>query len=1192
MAESTEPRALTAALAAPAFVTRGGGAAMHAANRHVERWAPENSASRHGSLRNLGFVDRLVSPWLQTAQRSASMRMFSQMRQGFAEREGAPVSWVFPRPWYQDELDWMAAARKVTPTSPARQAPALLTTRGTFVAPHAMPAELYEYVAPSLSVARGDQPASDERVYSPLVPFAAAQAAHSMARGVAPLVGDAGAQRMSPGLRAVLSTMLERAATMRSAPAADTRIASRAPELETPPAPRPEPQISTRVAEDLAVQRVRVAELQRVARVLAERELAARVAAPSPVVAPEPAQQPRPQVSDAAAIASEQQRVEQRIAERLAERSAQAAQVERQRREVEERVAQTTRAQATARLHEQAREAAVRDARAAAIAAPPVEARARAEEPIAPAPASIHPEIASALAALPPEMAAYVGRRPERAVHAIHELGDALRGVELLARNAASGGTFESARGPRLAMPAGLGGLVAMVDRAQPVTAPTITQPQVRAPRVPATFVAPGAARGALPSALGATAATTPAAIQHVAWADRWLARFAGARPQSLDALTLASATPEHRLAALAAAAPDSVFVSPAPEATGYGLRATGSEPLERSAPRATEARELRKIDTSVMRIADDAETPDEMFFAIAAAAGKSRISSSPDARRPTPDAPAESAGVTRETLADILAQTAPGAPGAGMAAQLASSPYAPALRHLLPLAAAPSFDVRALFGGGLASAFLAGLIAPDSHEIASIAQLPHWSDAGAAAPVEATREVADWDAAYVAPDVPRDREELAPLTTLRSALLSFEVEQRSPGAAIETRAMTETQSPHVLARSLVEAMALPMMGDAALGQPLVAPGGAPERAGAAFAAPGMIADRAQAWSVAQERSSADLAFDFVPPELVLAARVYGLGPAEAAQAARLAVAGPGQLAAMAGAIDRTFVQAMAIEQQRATGYGLRAAGPEAAKPSLARPFATVYPTEGGEVAGAMGQQTFAPSATAFGVERRAPRGAFLWPSAAVAALGMTAPAPDGDHSMSVAALELLAAQSVAELGTYAALGETGTGTGTGTEDEVLEHVGGMVPAARKAKFEALYLALGQSERSWTPATRAARAFALAGRGEDTVSARERASMAWDVLPAVYAGDSHDDAPVSTGEAASRALQRREALRDAGFLEMRPGLGRLSARAGEALGSYVAPASAPAAPAASTRDTGAVLRAPTAAQELVQTGRS
>jgi hypothetical protein len=58
MAITNEPRALTAALAGPAFTTRGGGLAMHAADRHVERWAPEASASRVRPLRSLGFVDR------------------------------------------------------------------------------------------------------------------------------------------------------------------------------------------------------------------------------------------------------------------------------------------------------------------------------------------------------------------------------------------------------------------------------------------------------------------------------------------------------------------------------------------------------------------------------------------------------------------------------------------------------------------------------------------------------------------------------------------------------------------------------------------------------------------------------------------------------------------------------------------------------------------------------------------------------------------------------------------------------------------------------------------------------------------------------------------------------------------------------------------------------------------------------
>src|SRR4029079_9016963 len=112
MTNDTEPRALGAALAAQAFVTRGHGVAMHAANRHVERWAPETTAKRVRSMHTLGFVDRLVASGVTTARRSASLRLFSQYaRTGASEREASPVSWVFPRPWYQDELDWMGAAR-------------------------------------------------------------------------------------------------------------------------------------------------------------------------------------------------------------------------------------------------------------------------------------------------------------------------------------------------------------------------------------------------------------------------------------------------------------------------------------------------------------------------------------------------------------------------------------------------------------------------------------------------------------------------------------------------------------------------------------------------------------------------------------------------------------------------------------------------------------------------------------------------------------------------------------------------------------------------------------------------------------------------------------------------------------------------------------------------------------------------
>ncbi len=242
MANESEPRALGAALSAPAFVTRGNAVAMHAATRHVERWAPEQTAGRVRSMRSLGFVDRLVAPWIETAQRSASMRLFNQYASsGPDAREPGAVSWVFPRPWYQDELDWMAAARQTTEQA-RRQAvaPSLLTTRGTYVTPSAtspstsnngpavvMPSALYEYVAPSLSLSKaaaqrqvrgvgfGGETLASREAYSPLVSLAAVQAAELMSRTVAPLAmqrrGAGASTAMTPGLRSVLTSILERA---------------------------------------------------------------------------------------------------------------------------------------------------------------------------------------------------------------------------------------------------------------------------------------------------------------------------------------------------------------------------------------------------------------------------------------------------------------------------------------------------------------------------------------------------------------------------------------------------------------------------------------------------------------------------------------------------------------------------------------------------------------------------------------------------------------------------------------------------------------------------------------------------------------------------------------------------------------------------------------------------------------------
>src|SRR5262249_51135181 len=131
-------------------------------------------------------------------------------------------------------------------------------------------------------------------------------------------------------------------------------------------------------------------------------------------------------------------------------------------------------------------------------------------------------------------------------------------------------------RGPRLVMPAGLGGLVNAVDHAHAIAErpallggqrPLAPLPQLVAAEAP-TARAAGAPAGraagapvrairesrvptlswlaaesrpqaiAPTTALGATAAAAPAALSHIAWTDRWLARFAGATPQSLETIT------------------------------------------------------------------------------------------------------------------------------------------------------------------------------------------------------------------------------------------------------------------------------------------------------------------------------------------------------------------------------------------------------------------------------------------------------------------------------------------------------------------------------------------------------------------------------------------------------------------------------------------------------------------------------
>ena len=405
----------------------------------------------------------------------------------------------------------------------------------------------------------------------------------------------------------------------------------------------PQTQVAERMATQLAEQRVRVVELQRAAQQAIAREVASRVEQRTGArvderdrraraAALEAVQQQRVQVEAAQQRAIAQRTAESASAQQAQTESAGAGRACRPRRRVEqqqlqarieERVAQRIAERTgTQRLHEQARgcQRATR-VRTAPVAMAEVRgepASARSSAASEAAIAAIAAAMSGPLAALAPELAAIVGARPERAAQVIGELSEALRAAELMSRATASGHAFETTRGPRVAMPAGLGGLVATVDRAHAVERPagavgtpigpmgamasmmgtraSVASPGMTAARtrddlrVPtlAWVNAGGApanvASGAPTSALGATAAASPQALQHVAWADRWLARFAGAAPASLDALDGAS-TMSPMVLGIASAAPSAVFVAPQFEAVRRAAAAADAAAATASAP-------------------------------------------------------------------------------------------------------------------------------------------------------------------------------------------------------------------------------------------------------------------------------------------------------------------------------------------------------------------------------------------------------------------------------------------------------------------------------------------------------------------------------------------------------------------------------------------------------------------------------
>lgn len=836
----------------------------------------------------------------------------------------------------------------------------------------------------------------------------------------------------------------------------------------------------------------------------------------------------------------------------------------------------------------------------------------------------------AALAGLADSLRAYVVN-PEVANDAAAVVGAATRAdhaealaprapataYDLLVRAMAHGDAPATVAGPRLALPAGLGGallsarLDAVVSAHAPIgggqepgrspmaIAPRVAHAPMPMPMPLASMIAPSAV--AAPVAVAALS-SPPAALRHVAWSDRWLARMAGASPAALEQFSQATGQVPAGRAATLAPTLSLLQVLPDGAASSPGLAAPGRQAEALVAP------------LPVRAIDDNEATPDDVFVAIATARGRGRRAA-PVARTPVALEPV--IFTPTPSVADrVLGAPASMASSAGLSSALAHSPVAAALRGAI---------------GGSAST------------VSTASDDPRTLTARPLTP--ATRPA-------VAPAVPVDVRSLSP-AAVAMAYLSLPAELApsrgvtsafAPGGVVAPRARAERTTTSIgaeLGASIGASVSAPQLDadarpavvrrDAGGPAPLasafapvftfaaLADGAAPANAWSAAAhgaapigaRPGDLAERATELGHATEQSAAELSFDFVAPETVLAARGYGLPAGDAMVAERLGRASAGTLLAAAASVEQRVVHAMLADGDHAD--------------------------EGGAMS------TASPA-------RRLPRGAFLWPAAALGSLGVQPLTADPSRVSTVVALELLAAQAVAAVGEQAAasaparraLASMPTSTPLSLGDEpapvaisnvasnapsvvgaypqvAVGQVGGEVGSASYgAPLSATVMRAlaehAQGGRPGTLAPAAARAMALvaqAGGDEagDRRSARERAQQAWSVMPVVYAGSElprraapsvargASDGASGAALATSWALGL-DAMPAAGGDDAERGpiaRGPLAARAGATLRSYVATSAdgAPATTSASPPTQGSAgYRVPSAAPELVRPGTS
>jgi hypothetical protein len=631
--------------------------------------------------------------------------------------------------------------------------------------------------------------------------------------------------------------------------------------------------------------------------------------------------------------------------------------------------------------------------------------------------------------------------------------------------------SFAPSTGPRLMMPSGLGAL------AQTVAA------QSRSAQTEVSSRPSGAVRRDT-GALATIDQSSPRALAHVAWSDRWLGRFAGAAPAQL-----ASFAP----AILGDRAPAPVFVAPRMKP---GIAAAANEialaqtPMQlanqpkRSAPSylSTAVSDLPVVQstsattpsaTEAIRYDDEAETPDDIFAAIASSASQSRGRGPRDNRAVTTPAVAQSTQIANAVVADaapVIARNVSmraASTGAGLSAGLSGSPFAPTLEDIGVLPAetttAPVFDARAMSPSALMTAYLSG----DSSDMLDVVSARSSSglgyeqrssdDGSRPAWVPESRVVRDFAPTWLmlADRFAQEQTRSSATEELGNTAAKFDGAVSQDSMASSSSVVPST-TERFIQPPLIGAEPLTSRSDVFDGNrsyelielevPTLLRN--QETQAASFATadyrPGGFGRTALSWSQSQQNTSTDLTLDFLPPELIVAAQRFGLGPQAALLAARLSAAGPATIASLAGQVDLAFLQSPTVggggnQQMLGTGSNRMASNYEAVNASdfygsemPRREIAASVYAAADDSASTTPLQAANETVQEISPTTRQPRGAFLWPAATVAALGIKPEAitSDGQSRFSLAALEVLAAKAVAELGAYAKTAESGSVNG------------------------------------------------------------------------------------------------------------------------------------------------------------------